>query len=121
MTASFLCTSDSVVFRKVADELIVIHLNTGQMCHFTSGTEEMLEFFKQPKRLESYLKAAEVESQDSEVEHIRNLAHFLVDQQILEARPVGEEVNPEFRVSYSRPGFVRFDDKTLDQIAFLYP
>ena len=121
MTKPFLSTSEFVVFRNVGEELIVIHLNSGQLYHFTANTKDLLEFFKQPKTLDSYFKAAQVEDQAGEVEHLRNLASFLVEQNILEESSVGEAGESELSFLYSRPNFVRFDDKTLDQIAYLDP
>ena len=121
MGASFLFTSESVVFRKVGEEVIVIHLSTGQMFHFTLPTKDFLEFFRKPKRLESFVRASGLADQPEEIESLRGLTQFLLDKKIFETSALGEEVGDEKPIQYSRPGLIRLDETTLEHIAFLEP
>lgn len=122
MAKKFLLTPESIVFREVRNELVVIQLDTGQILYFSKGTQDLLNFFKQPKKLEAYLAATETAETPSEVAHLKNLTQFLVDNRLLEETAVGNSFDPAApKLSYSRPEFLRLDEKTLDQIAFLCP
>ncbi len=121
MAKEFLLTPDSVVFREVMGELVVIHLDTGQILYFSRGTQELLNFFKQPKRLDSYLTAAKIEHLPAEAAHLKSLTQFMIENQLLEETSVGNSDVSAPLASYSRPEFLRLDEKTLDQVAFLCP
>ena len=118
----FLSTPEAVVYRKVMNELVVIQLHTGQMFHFSEGTQDLLNHFKKPKTLDSYLTATEIGGMPAEVEHVKALTSFLLHHQLLEetsVRSVEDIMTPHF--PYSRPQFLRLDAKTLDEVVFLYP
>jgi len=121
MAKEFLLTPDSVVFREVMGELVVIQLDTGQILYFSKGTQDLLNFFKQPKRLDSFLAAAKIEQVPAESAHLKSLTQFMIDNQLLEETAVGDSDAPAPLFSYSRPEFLRLDDKTLDQVAYLCP
>lgn len=120
MAKEFYITPDSVVYRQVLGQLVVIQLNTGKMFYFSEGTESLLKFFKEPMRLDAFFGATDIASNQAEIDHLKGLVAFMVENQLLEATSLGNAETPA-KFDYSRPEFIRLDDKTLDEIAFLCP
>ncbi len=120
MAKEFYLTPDSVVYRQVLGQLVVIQLNTGKMFYFSEGTESLLKFFKEPQRLDAFLSATDVVSNPTEIDHLKGLVSFMVENQLLEETSLGSAEAPS-KFDYARPEFIRLDEKTLDEIAFLCP
>jgi len=109
----FLHTCDSVVFRKVGENLVVVHLDTGQIAHFTVGTQPMLEFFREPATWEEFCEAAQIPLHSAESQHARAFADKLLELKFLEETNSRESNTPANTVPYARPKLLGFDKKTL--------
>ena len=114
MAREFYLTSESVVYRQVLGQLVVIQLNTGKMFYFSEGTESLLKFFKEPKRLDAFFSATDNESNATEMDHLKGLVAFMVENQLLEETSLGTAEVPS-KFDYARPEFIRLGltDATL--------
>lgn len=122
MMQQTLKTPETIVYRKVRDEIVLIHLDNGQIYYFTPGAKDFLDFFKQPRRLASYVEHVGMDqSAQSSVEEIKNFANFLVENQILKTDETPVELRLAETKAYSPLQFLRKDERMLDEIAFLCP
>lgn len=101
-------TSDDVVYRNVQGETVVVHLESGEIYHFSENTRDFLDRFKNPTSLD-----------DNSPAKIREFCQLLLEKQILR-----ESQNPVGRIPEGFDddlSFLRKDDKTIDDIVFLCP
>ena len=101
-------TSDSVIFRHVQNETVLVHLDSGEIYYFTPETLEFLNHMKTPRKI-----------QDSDSLNV--FCKVLLQNKILQETT---EEGVEFGELPLEPGklaFLRKDEKTIDDIAFLCP
>lgn len=119
---AYVCPSQSVVYRKVKDELVVIPLKSGRFYYFNPEAENFLNFFRQPRRLSDFRKAVKIEVlPEEEQKYLDEFISRLKELEILREseRDLSE---PSFETqAYSRPRFLRQGDRTLADVAFMYP
>jgi len=120
MTNSTYILSESALYRKFSEELIVIQAESGHFYYFSQNTEKYLDFFRTPHSLNDLIANFGDISSDSQ-EHLEQFVKSLVEKEILE--PTEKEANSSesFLFEYSKPVFLRTGEKTLDQITFLCP
>ncbi|MCB0405688.1 MAG: hypothetical protein KDD51_12975 [Bdellovibrionales bacterium] len=107
---------NSTVYRNVSDELVVIQLETGRFYYFTADTKEFLDYFQQPRSLESLGDGEEQE----DPQYLKNFCKFLLEKKILEVSDAGDS-GPALHGRLAKPTFLREGEKTLDEITFLCP
>lgn len=107
---------NSTVYRNVSDELVVIQLETGRFYYFTADTKEFLDYFQQPRSLESLGESDE----QADSQYLKDFCKFLLEKKILEKSGASDE-NPGLNGRLAKPTFLREGEKTLDEITFLCP
>jgi hypothetical protein len=113
--------SADLVFRRVKDEVITIHTQTGQFHYFSSDAEIFFKFFNRPARLESFFQMANVD--EAEREYLEAFVNQLIELKIVER--AGEESVESLpagslQFKYGRPEYLRPGEKTLDNADFAY-
>lgn len=116
------CPSQAVVYRKVKDELVVIPLKSGKFYFFNPEAENFLNFFRQPRRLSDFTKATKVEAfPEEEQKYLNDFITRLREMDILREYERDYSTPLEETQAYSRPRFIRQGNRTLADLAFLYP
>ncbi len=114
--------SQSVVYRQVMGEFVVIQLETGKIHYFTPPAEQVLSFFASPTSIENFETAHALVENSDEKEYLKDFFKILLDEKILELKKGAEEEKAQDSVtSYLRPEFLRTDQKNLSEIVFLCP
>lgn len=119
--SAFHCPSQSVICRKVNEELMVIPLRSGKVYYFSPEVEEFLNFFRSPRRLSEFQRAIRVESlPEEEIQYLNQFVKKLLSLDIfrVETQPQREEPLPESQ-TYSRPRFLREGDFSEAEFHFL--
>ena len=114
---------ESVIYRAVANELVVIDTETGKFFHFSLSTRTMLDFFREPHSANSFLESSELEEKDRELAYLNDLCGRLTDHRILQRVPSAErpEQSVHSHSPYVRPELLKEGHLKLDDVAFLYP
>lgn len=110
---------NSTVYRNVSDELVVIQLETGKFYYFTAATKDFLDFFQQPRSMDSCLDGGPEEGLE-DPQYLKDFCKFLLEKKILE-KCEGDEAAKPTEPKFVRPTFLREGEKTLDEITFLCP
>lgn len=116
---TFVKLSNDVVFRKVRDEIILIHLISGKIYYFTLSALPLFETLKSIQPIEE-LNMREL--LPSEKYSGPELITFLMNEKILEKVELNEASQEQpLNEHFSSVHFLRLDEKLLDEVAFLCP
>lgn len=122
MSELFCQTPDSTVYRLVDDELVLIQLDTGHIFYFNACAKTLLDFFRAPKKLASFMDVTGLDdTRKEDRDYLSEFCDFLIQHKILKKTTVAVEGSDEQKLPYSKPVFLRKADKTLDEVSFLSP
>ncbi len=123
MEPNFFKVGGSVIYRPIANELVVVDTETGKFFHFSLSTQAMLDFFREPHSAGSFLEASDLEEKDREIAYLNDLCGRLTEYRILQRVSPAEtpEKNTRPNSPYVRPELLKEGDLKLDDVAFLYP
>ena len=116
------CVSESVVFRPVMGEFVVIHIESGKIYYFNPSTELILSFFRTPLTFLDAYRILNLNGNQIEVDFLDGFLKFLISENILIPRAYSAEVTTKLdSKDYLRPEFIRMDPRTLSDVVFLCP
>lgn len=115
-----LVTPESTLYREVDGELVVIQLDSGHFYYFSSETKLMLDFFRKPRKLSTFLERAAL-NEAEKGQPIKQLCEFLLAEKILVYSEEQEQPVDIFDYSGELPRFKRKGNCTLDELTFLCP
>lgn len=115
--------SESAIYKKFSEELIVIQVETGKFYYFSSSTESLLNFFKTPQRFEHYLETIDPSRRDEEtVTYLEDFCDFLLQNKILRAiERFEDKKTSSAQSSFEKPQFLRKGEKNLEDLTLLCP
>lgn len=110
-----LLAPESTVFRKVAEELIVLQLDTAHFYYFNPETKEWLDYLRQPRSLQQIEDLGKAHGLDHS--ELGRFCKELLTKGIL--RESSEAAVPGDGITRSQmPRLLRDPGKTLDQLSF---
>lgn len=111
----------AVVYRRSDDRILLVHVESNTLYHFSAGSSHFFEFFKAARHLEDFAEMIGVLEDAEKMTQLEEFVEMLRGFNILEEAWVESALFPVPRIDAELPEMRGAEEMGWQQVAFLYP